>query len=312
MKLVVMIPAYNEEESIAGVIKEIPREIDGADSVEILVINDGSTDRTVEVAREAGADHIISFSKNRGLANAFKAGLEGALERGADIIVNTDADGQYNGAEIPKLIGPILDGEADAVLGSRFKGSIEYMPIQKKVGNRMATLFTRRVSGFPVSDAQTGFRAFTREAALRINILSSYTYTQETIIQLVENNFKIVEVPIEFRKREGKSRLISGIFNYAKRAGVTILRTYLYHRPLRVFTYIGGALFLFGSIFAGRVLIHYFQTGLVSPYLPSAVLATLSIILGFLVITMGLIAELMGVNRRLQEEILYRMKREGK
>ena len=170
MKLVVMIPAYNEEETIGSVIMEIPR--DCCEIVEVLVINDGSTDNTVEEARKAGANRILSFKKNRGLAPAFRAGLETALEMGTDIIVNTDGDGQYNGKQIPDLIKPILDGRADFVLGSRTKGRIEYMPLQKRIGNKIATFVTRQVSGLPVSDAQSGFRAFTRDAAMHLNVMS--------------------------------------------------------------------------------------------------------------------------------------------
>jgi len=199
MKLVVMIPAYNEEETIGSVIREIPR--DCCEQVEVLVINDGSTDNTVEEARKAGADRIVSFKKNRGLAPAFRAGLETALEMGADIIVNTDGDGQYNGKQIPDLIKPILDGRADFVLGSRTKGRIEYMPLQKKIGNRIATFVTRHVSGLPVSDAQSGFRAFTRDAAMHLNVMSDYTYVQETLMQAANSRMAYAEVPIEFRKR---------------------------------------------------------------------------------------------------------------
>jgi glycosyltransferase involved in cell wall biosynthesis len=223
MKLIITIPAYNEEETIAEVIEEIPRDIDLVDTVEILVIDDGSTDNTVSEAKEA--DRIISFKQNRGLAHAFRAGLETALEQGADIIVNIDADGQYNGREIPNLIAPILNESADIVLGNRQINTLEHMPRGKKVGNKMATWVTRRVTGLPIMDAQTGFRAFSRDAALHLNIMSDYTYVQETIIQAVNNGLTIVDVPVEFRKRKGgESRLISNIFSYASRAGGTIDR----------------------------------------------------------------------------------------
>ena len=270
MKLVVMIPAYNEEETIGSVIKEIPR--DCCEQVEVLVIDDGSTDKTVKEAERAGADKIISFKRNKGLAPAFRAGLETALEMEADIIVNIDADGQYNPKEIPKLTKPIIDGKADIVLGSRFRGWIEYMPVHKKITNRIATFATRRVSGLSISDAQTGFRAFTSDAAFHMNVMSDYTYVQETLMQAANYDLVIEEVPIEFRKRSGgESRLISNIFGYAKRAGKTMVTTYRDYQPLKTFSYLGLFFIVFGLILGLRVFIHYFDTGMVGPYLPSAV-----------------------------------------
>jgi len=309
MKLVVSIPAYNEEETIGLVIKEIPRSIEGIDSIEVLIIDDGSTDKTAEVAKSAGADKVVSLKNNQGLSLAFRKGLETALKLGADIIVNIDADRQYNGKEIPRLIKPILDGKADIVLGSRFKGWIEYMPFHKKVGNKIATWVTKFISGYPVSDSQTGFRAFTKEAVLRLNVLSNYTYVQETIIQAVNKNLTIVEVPVQFRKREGKSRLIENIFIYAKKAGITILRTYLNYKPLRVFLYLGGFVFLCGVATGSFVLIHYLQTGYVAPHYPTTVLTAVLIIIGFQIIVLGLLADLINTNRRLEEDILYRLKK---
>lgn len=307
MKLVVTIPAYNEEKTIGSVISEIPKSC--CDEVEIVVIDDGSTDSTVIEAKKSGADKIISFKENRGLAAAFRQGLETALDSGADIIVNIDADAQYDGKEIPELIKPIVEDKADIVLGSRFKGTIEYMPVSKRIGNRLATFVTRFLSGIPVSDAQTGFRAFSREAALRLNILSEYTYVQETIIQAANKNLKIFEVPCRFRARSGKSRLISSMFGYAKKVGVTILRTYLDYRPLKVFLVIGGLVFILGVAIGLRVLVHFYETGGVSPYMPSAILTAVLLILGFQIIVMGLIAAMVGANRKIQEEILYRLKK---
>ena len=208
MKLIVTIPAYNEENTINKVIREIPSQIDGIDSVEVLVINDGSTVNTAKVAKDAGADHIINQKENQGLAFAFRTGLEDALIRGADIIVNTDADFQYNKQQIPDFIKPVLEGKADIVLGSRFIGYIEHMSPQKRLGNIVATRVTRMASGYPVTDAQTGFRAFSRDAALRMHILSDYTYVQENIMQAVDYNLTMVEIPIEVRKCEGDSILI--------------------------------------------------------------------------------------------------------
>jgi glycosyltransferase involved in cell wall biosynthesis len=308
MKLVVMIPSYNEEETIASVIREIPRSIPGVDTVEVLVINDGSTDRTVEEARRAGADTVISFKKNKGLAPGFRAGLETALSMGADIIVNTDADGQYDGTEIPKLIRPILDNKADFVLGSRTKGTIEEMPLQKTIGNRMATWVTRQVSGLPVSDGQSGFRAFTRDAAMRLNVMSDYTYVQETLIQAANLGLVYTEVPILFRKRTGgSSRLISNIFNYAKRAGLTILRSYRDYQPLRTFLVIGLVLVVLGTIVGLRPLLYYLSTWTLA-YFGSAILSILLLIVGFNVIALGLIADMLKTQRKIQDELLYRLK----
>ena len=307
MKLVVMIPAYNEEETIDSVIREVPR--DCCDLVEVLVINDGSTDNTVEEARKAGADRIVSFKKNRGLAPAFRAGLETALDMGADIIVNTDGDGQYNGKQIPDLIKPILDGRADFVLGSRTKGRIEYMPLQKRIGNRIATFVTRHVSGLPVSDAQSGFRAFTRDAAMHLNVMSNYTYVQETLMQAANSGMVYEEVPIEFRKRTGgQSRLISNIFKYAKRAGTTIVKTYRDYQPLKTFSMLGLIFLVVGLIFGFKVLYHFLQTGTVGLELPSAVLTVLLLIIGVQTIVLGLLADMLKTHRNIQDEILYRLK----
>jgi len=311
MKLVVTIPAYNEEQSIGRVIEEVPRSIDGIDEVRILVVNDGSTDATARVAEEAGADMVVSFSSNRGLAVAFKEGMVRAVQMGADIIVNIDADGQYNAREIPKLIKPIVDGEADIVLGDRQVKKLDHMPLQKKVGNIVASFVTRLASGVMVHDAQTGFRAFSREAALRINVLHGYTYVQETIIAAKHKRFRVVEVPVEFRRRDGRSRLISNIWSYARRAGGTIIRTYTFYNPLKAFLGMGMLIVLGGLAVGGRVLIHYVNTGMVSPYLPSAVLSALLIIVGFQVMIIGLVGDMIHHLRYLVEEVLYELRKDA-
>lgn len=309
MRLVVTIPAYNEEKTLGKVIREIPREINQIDDVKVVVVDDGSIDNTRKVAFEAGADKIISFKQNRGLAQAFNVGLNVALQMNSDIIVNIDADGQYDGAEIIKLITPIVNSEADIVLGSRFKGWIEYMPLQKKFGNSLATKVTNLLSGLKISDAQTGFRAFSKEAALRINVMSNYTYVQETIIQAMDKRLKIVEVPVHFRRRKGKSRLVPNIFSYSKRAGLTILKTYRDYKPLKTFLLIGGFIMLIGLVFGLRVLIHYFNTGMVTPFIPSAILTAILLIVGFQIVILALIADMIGNNRKIQEEILYVLKK---
>ncbi len=312
MKLAIVIPAYNEERTIGKVIREIPRQIKGIGSIGVIVVDDGSADRTVSETLKAGADRVIKHKMNLGLAASFRDGLDAALEDGADIIVNTDADLQYNQKEIPKLIKPILDGEADFVLGYRDVWNLKHMPIGKKIGNTLATALISSLVGFRIKDAQSGFRAFSREAALQVNILSDYTYVQETIMQLIFKRNKVAQVPCEFRAREGESRLISNIWSYAKRAGLTILRTYVYYKPLRTFLSVGLVLILLGLIAGLRVLIHFLTTGLVSPYIPSAILSAVLLIVGFQVAMMGLIADSINANRRTLERMLYLVKKQGK
>lgn len=309
MKIIITIPAYNEEETIGKVINEIPRRIEGIDRIDVLVINDGSTDNTVEEALKAGADKIVSHKKNFGLGISFRDGLDEGLKMGAGIIVNIDADFQYNAKEIPRLIEPIVNGKADMVLGDRQIDELDHMPMGKKLGNKLATWVTRKVTGLPIKDAQTGFRAFTREAALRMNLTSNYTYVQETLIQAANKNLTVEQIPIEFREREGKSRLISSLFGYAKSAGNTIIRSYRDYQPFKVFTVMGIAIIVIGLITGFRVLIHYFATGMVTPYLPSAVLTTVLIIVGLQVIVLGWLADMLKTQRMLEEEILYLLKK---
>jgi len=311
VKLLVMIPALNEQHSVGDVIKAIPRHLDGISSVEVLLLDDGSTDATAEVARQAGCEHIISFRKSRGLARAFKTGLDEALRLGADIIVNIDADNQYDPREMPRLIQPILHRKADIVLGSRFAGTIETMPLRKRLGNRIATMVTRFLCNLPISDAQTGYRAFSREAAMRLNILSFYTYTQETIVQAVYKKLHIVEVPVTFRRRAaGESRLVLNIFGYAGNTAVTLIRTFMSHQALKVLSLSGGFLMLAGLALGIRVLIHFFSSGAVGPYIPSAIASGFLIVFGFQLTLLGLVADMVRNNRELLEDTLYQMRRE--
>ena len=308
MKAVVIIPACNEEKTIGKVIKEIPRNL--CDEIKVIVIDDGSNDDTAKRAKSAGADIVYVFKRNKGLAQAFRKGLDLAIENKADIIVNIDADGQYDPKEIPVLIKPIVDNKADLVLGSRFKGYIEYMSRRKRFGNLIATKITNFSSNLHISDAQTGFRALSKEAALRLNIISDYTYTQEMIIQVAYKGLKIVEVPCTFKKRMGgESRLVSSIFSYAKNAGLTILRTYRDYKPLRTFSLIGGIFLLLGLLIGLRVLIHFFVTGAVTPYFPSVILTAILLIVGFQIIVLGLIADMIKSNRGLMDEVLYKLKK---
>ena len=224
MKLVVTIPAFNEEETLGMVIKEIPQSVVGFDSLEILVIDDGSTDKTTEIALKSGATRVISHTSNKGLATAFRTGLKTALNMDADVIVNIDADGQYDAMQISNLVKPILTNKADMVLGSRFAGYIEEMPYQKRIGNILATYLTRVLSGYSTTDAQTGFRALKKDLAGFLKITSKKTYVQETIIRAAKAGYRIVEVPITFRKRVGESRLIKNIWGYAFKVFPDLIR----------------------------------------------------------------------------------------
>ncbi|MCR4335283.1 MAG: glycosyltransferase family 2 protein [archaeon] len=307
MELVITIPAYNEEKSIGNVISEIPSKIKGVKKITVLVIDDGSTDQTVKVAREKKAV-VISNKVNKGLAFSFKRGLETALSMGADIIVNTDADFQYNQKQIPLLVEPILSGEVDLVLGSRFKGSIEEMSLQKRIGNIIASKTLSWICMRKISDGQTGFRAFSREAAAKINLFSNYTYTQESILQAVDKGISIKEIPVDFRKRHGESRLISNIWVYAFNSIKMIFYYFLYYKPLNLFTALSAITLVIGSFFGVKVILHYLQTGLVSPYIPSAGIFAFSIILSAQLILFGLLSESQKVNRHVNEELLYLQK----
>ncbi|PIN84647.1 MAG: glycosyl transferase family 2 [Candidatus Diapherotrites archaeon CG11_big_fil_rev_8_21_14_0_20_37_9] len=304
MKLVVTIPAYNEEKTLGKVLDEIPKKISGIDKIEVLVVDDGSKDSTSKVAISKGAK-VVKNSSNKGLAFTFSRALEMALDMDADIIVNTDADFQYDQRQIPAVIDPVLKGEADIVLGSRFKGKIEDMPMQKYWGNMAMSLMVSFLTGMNISDAQTGFRAFSRDAALKINVFSDYTYTQETILEAWEKKLVIKEVPVDFRKRTGKSRLISNVFIYAKKAGFTVVETYISYKPLRVFVTIGSLMCLLALAFGFRVIVHFYNTGLVTPYLPTAILSSMLLVVGVQVLIMGLVAEMIKRNRKIQEKILY-------
>ena len=311
MKEVITIPAYNEEDTISEVLKDIPRHIDGIDTIEVILVDDGSTDNTSREALLGGVDEIIPHRVNKGLGVTFRDGINRALERDADIIVNIDADGQHNPAQIPDLIKPILDGKADMVLGWRDINKLDFMPKWNKLGNKLATWVTRRLSGLPIKDSQTGFRAFSREAVLRMNLYGKYTHVQETIIQARHKDLQIEQVPVEFRERDGKSRLITGLGAYAFKAGTTIFSTYRDYYPLKFFSFIGGIFTLVGLGFGIRVLVHFVQTGMVSPYIPSSILASLLIIIGLGIGGLGVFMHMLNNQRRLSEEILYRLKKNG-
>ena len=312
MKLVVTIPAYNEENTIGKVIKEIPREIEGIEKVEVLVINDGSTDNTVKVAKEAGADRIVSHIANKGVGSAFSTGLYSALKMGADIIVNIDADGQFNPKDIPKLIKPILDGNADFVTASRFldKGLEPEMPWIKKIGNKIFTRLVNWVTKQKFTDTQCGFRAYSKDAALRLNLFGNFTYTQEVFINLVNKGLKIEEIPLRVEyKANRQSRVVTNAFSYGIKALIIIIKTIRDYKPLKFFGGIGLSIFSLGFISGTFLFTRWLFTGRVSPYKSLVNLSALLLIIGFLLIFLALIADMMDRQRKIEEEILYRLKK---
>jgi len=298
MKLIVTIPAYNEEKTIAQVIKSVPRKIKGISKVEILVWSDGSTDKTVEIAKKAGADYVFSNKTNLGLAKTFAKMLGKAIELGTDIIVNTDADNQYDQKEIVKLLKPILEGKADMVLGDRQVEKLDHMPTAKKYGNIIGSWTIRMLTGCNVRDASTGFRAFTRECAQQFNLLSSHTYTHETIIQAVNKDLTIAEVPVKFKKRvSGSSRLISGIWPHIKRSAATIIRTILMYKAFKALVVIGSLIMALG-ILGGLRFLYFYLTGNGAGHIQSLIFSSILINLGFTTCVMGILADLVSINRK--------------
>ncbi len=311
MKLIVTIPAYNEAENIATVIKEIPRRISGIETVEVLVLDDGSTDQTIEIARASGADYVLSNGTNKGLAYTFNRLINEALIRGADVIVNTDGDNHYDQSRIPDLIQPLLKNEADVVIGDREVKKLEYMPAANKYLNLLGSYCVSRLIGLKKTlDVSSGFRAYSREAALRISILSKHTYTHETLIQALDHNLKVASVPIKARKVTRKSRLISSIPKHLFKSLLVISRVFTIYKPLRVMSGLGLIIFLPGLFLVFRFLYFYFFTARGGEgHIQSLVIAAILILLGFQIFILGLIASAIGWNRKMQEEILYHQKK---
>ena len=315
MKVIVQIPCYNEEETLPLVMADMPRAILGVDRLETLVIDDGSSDRTVEVARQLGVDHIVRHNGNKGLAAAFQTGLDACLRLGADVIVNTDGDNQYPQSSIADLVGPILRGEADMVVGDRQVRQIEHFSPLKKLLQVMGSWVVRQASGTAVPDAPSGFRAMSREAALRLNVITKYTYTLETIVQAGKKNIKVASVPITTNAVTRPSRLIRGTFDYLKKSGATIVRIWALYEPLKVFFYIGLMLLLVAAFGTVKLLLHYFlqedmnfrQT--FERHLPTTVFTLIALVFGFQIWLIGILADLIAASRRLTEETLYRVKR---
>jgi glycosyltransferase involved in cell wall biosynthesis len=307
MKLIVQIPCLNEEATLPETLRAIPRSIPGIDVVEVLVIDDGSTDRTSEVARANGADHIVRFTRRKGLAAGFMAGLDASLRLGADVIVNTDADHQYPGHEIPRLVAPILAGQADMVIGDRGVDDVAHFSWTKRRLQGAGSWVVRKVSGTGVADATSGFRALTREAALRINIVSEFTYTLESIIQAGKKKMAVAHLPISTRATR-PSRLFTSTWDYVKRSAATILRIYAMYEPFKVFVLTGGLL-LTGGLVLGARYAYFWWLGDIRGHLQSAILSVLLLILGFQTLQWGVMADLVANNRKLIEDLLYRVRK---
>ncbi len=308
MKLIVQIPCYNEEKTLPQTVADIPRQIEGVDEVEILVIDDGSTDRTVEVARELGVDHIVRNKINMGLARTFRKGLDACLHLGADIIVNTDGDNQYAGADIPKLIQPILEGRAEMVIGDRQTSKIKHFSKVKKFLQWLGSGVVRKLAGVWVPDAVSGFRAFSREAAIKLNIVSSFSYTIETVIQAGKKDIAVTSVPVRTNPKTRESRLFTSIPKFIERQLSTIIRMYAMYQPMRVFFYIGTFLSVLGLIPIIRFIYFYFTTG-GAGHIQSLVLGGVLLMMGFIAYLIGLVADLIGFNRQLIEMTLEKVRR---
>ncbi len=308
MKLVIQIPCFNEEQVLAATIADLPRKVDGFDNVEVVVIDDGSTDRTAEVARAAGADLVVRSPVNQGLARAFSTGLDVALKRGADVIVNTDADNQYPGGAIARLTAPILTGRADIVIGNRRPHRLAHFSAGKRLLQWIGSWIVRGLSGTSVPDATSGFRAFSREAALRMNVVSDFTYTLETIIQAGNKQLSVTHVDVDVNPDTRPSRLFGGVTSYVRRSIGTIIRIYALYNPLKVFTLIGGTLLAGGVVIGLRFTYYYFTSG-GAGHIQSLILAAVLLIVGFQTILIGMVADLIGASRRMLEDALLRIRR---
>jgi len=308
MKLTVLIPAYNEEGTIKQVIKQIPKSFDSIRDIEIIVIDDGSTDNTAKIALECGA-FVYSFINNQGLAKAISYGFEKCLAHKADILVILDADNQYDPNEIPLLLKPIMEHKADIVLGDRQVNKLDHMPLQKRIGNQMVSKLVSKLVGQKINDGQTGFRAFNRNALNKLHIFSGYTYTQETLLQAKYKNLKLLEVPITFRRRADKSRLISNIFTYAFKTVSLMASTIAFYKSFKFFGILSAILFGLGITFSVYLLNHLYTTGGISPHYPLTVLTTLFLITGSMSALMSIISSILNrqsiliedINRKLRE-----------
>lgn len=308
MKLIIQIPCYNEAETLQIALNDLPTKIEGLDKIEYLIINDGSHDNTVEVAKRWGVHYIVNFAKNKGLAKGFMAGLDACLRNGADIIVNTDADNQYCGEDIEKLIRPIIEGKADIVIGERPIDQTEHFSSLKKKLQHFGSWVVRKASRSDIPDAPSGFRAYSREAALRLNVTNEYTYTLETIVQAGREKIPMISVPIRTNAELRPSRLFSSMFGYVKKSMLTIIRAYIMYKPLQFFSLIGMVPFLAGVGIGIRFLIYMF-VGKGSGHVQSLILSSTLLMLGSMIWIIGLQADIISANRKILEDVQYHVRK---
>lgn len=308
MKLIIQIPCYNEAETLEIALNDLPKHIDGIDTIEYLIINDGSSDNTVEVAQKWGVHYVVNFKRNKGLAKGFMAGLDACLRNGADIIVNTDADNQYNGDDIETIVRPIIEGQTDIVIGARPIDQIEHFsPVKKKL-QHFGSWVVRKASNSDIPDAPSGFRAYSREAAMQMVVINEYTYTLETIVQAGREKIAMTSVPIRTNAELRPSRLFNNMLGYIKKSMLTIIRAFVMYKPLKFFSILGGAVFGIGLIIAIRFLIFYLM-GDGEGHAQSLILASTLMIIGFQTIVIGILGDVISANRKLLEEIRYKILR---
>lgn len=308
MKLIIQIPCFNEAETLTTALNDLPKQINGIDKIEYLIINDGSKDNTVEIARRWGVHYVVNFKRNKGLAKGFMAGLEACLKNGADIIVNTDADNQYCGADIEKLVRPIIEGKTDIVIGERPIDSTEHFSTLKKKLQHFGSWVVRKASKSDIPDAPSGFRAYSREAAMRLNVVNEYTYTLETIVQAGRDKIAMTSIPIHTNPELRSSRLFNSMFDYIKKSMLTIIRAFIMYKPLRFFSILGSLPMLLGIGLGIRFLIYY-SIGNGDGHIQSLVLASLLIMIGVQTVIVGLQADIIAANRKILEDVQYHVRR---